>query len=648
MIGGYAGSETKNTKGSENISVHHNLIAQDGERGPLMEVCGTAQVINNVTYNPYWTFAHQQDNCIVPQGSSPYVSLINWIGNYHKKGPDSTSNTDLKVIPADSGAYSGGAQVYVHGNIGPSRTSDSQPDSDWVDPGSRQFIVTTPAPAPAVTTTDARTAYDSVLNDAGNSKGLDCAGNWYSRRDSIDTRVVNDVRNGTGQIIDDPTQVGGWITPAAGSACTDGDHDGMPDVWELKYGLNPNDSSDANADANGNGYTNLEEYLNGRDPGSGPEVTVPVAVSIHGAQIRSYSIPEHNAVSGSYSGMNNGPAQIASTNGQPVLASTRVLYSGSSYSEIMGYPDNTTTGFWFPWYNNAAMNSQFRVSNLGSGATIISVELAGSTIDSFTLPAGAAIRKNYAGKNNGPMHVSSSDAPILATIRVLFGGASFTEMTGFPNDTTTEFWFPWYNNAAMDSQFRVSNLGSVATTITVNLAGSTIDSFTLPAGAAIRKNYPGFNTGPMHVSSSTTPILATIRVLYGSSSFSEMIGFPNNATDEFWFPWYDNVNADSQLRVSNLGGMPTIITVYLAGSAIDSFTEPAGTTIQKNYAGLSGGPLHVISSDGAPILATIRILNGRTSLFELMGYPASSLTKAQWFPWYNNAAMDSQLRIAIP
>ncbi len=266
MIGGYAGNDGDNTKGSENISLLHNLMAHDGERLPLMQICGTAQVINNVSYNPYWTFSHQQDNCYVPASSGPYISRINWIGNYHKKGPDSTSSTDLKVIPADSGVYSAGAQVYVRGNIGPSRPNDTLPDSYWVDSGSRKFIVTTPAAAPAVTTTDALTAYTSVLNAAGNSKGLDCSGNWYSRRDAIDTRIVNSVKNGTGRIIDDPSQVGGWITPASGTPCADSDHDGMPDAWELKYGLNAANATDGPMDADGDGYTNLEEYLNGTDP----------------------------------------------------------------------------------------------------------------------------------------------------------------------------------------------------------------------------------------------------------------------------------------------------------------------------------------------------------------------------------------------
>lgn len=45
----------------------------------------------------------------------------------------------------------------------------------------------------------------------------------------------------------------------------DSDLDGIPDDWELKYGLNPN-LFDAAEDADGDGWTNLEEYLAGSDP----------------------------------------------------------------------------------------------------------------------------------------------------------------------------------------------------------------------------------------------------------------------------------------------------------------------------------------------------------------------------------------------
>jgi hypothetical protein len=44
------------------------------------------------------------------------------------------------------------------------------------------------------------------------------------------------------------------------------DHDGMPDHWEASYGLNPEDGADSNEDKNGDGYTNLEVYLNSLCP----------------------------------------------------------------------------------------------------------------------------------------------------------------------------------------------------------------------------------------------------------------------------------------------------------------------------------------------------------------------------------------------
>jgi hypothetical protein len=42
----------------------------------------------------------------------------------------------------------------------------------------------------------------------------------------------------------------------------------MPDAFETAFALDPSDPADAIADANGNGYTNIEEYLNGTDPRS--------------------------------------------------------------------------------------------------------------------------------------------------------------------------------------------------------------------------------------------------------------------------------------------------------------------------------------------------------------------------------------------
>ena len=51
-----------------------------------------------------------------------------------------------------------------------------------------------------------------------------------------------------------------------GERYADADSDGMPDDWETKHGLDPKNSPDAAGDLNGDGYTNIEDFLNGLDP----------------------------------------------------------------------------------------------------------------------------------------------------------------------------------------------------------------------------------------------------------------------------------------------------------------------------------------------------------------------------------------------
>ncbi|MDD5223978.1 MAG: hypothetical protein PHE84_08295 [bacterium] len=50
------------------------------------------------------------------------------------------------------------------------------------------------------------------------------------------------------------------------SRTQDTDGDGMPDYWEIQYGLNPSNPNDASLDLDNDGYTNLEEYQGGTDP----------------------------------------------------------------------------------------------------------------------------------------------------------------------------------------------------------------------------------------------------------------------------------------------------------------------------------------------------------------------------------------------
>ena len=81
-------------------------------------------------------------------------------------------------------------------------------------------------------------------------------------RDAVDARVVAGVRDGSGRIIDSQAQVGGWPELDPGEPWMDADGDGLPDDWETAHALDPADAADGPADPDGDGYTNLEDWLN--------------------------------------------------------------------------------------------------------------------------------------------------------------------------------------------------------------------------------------------------------------------------------------------------------------------------------------------------------------------------------------------------
>jgi hypothetical protein len=120
---------------------------------------------------------------------------------------------------------------------------------------------TKPVPAVSITQQSAKKAYLQVLAQAGAT---------LPRRDPVDARIINIVLKGKptykNGIIDIPSDVGGWPEYKSAPAPVDSDHDGMPDSWEKKFGLEWNDPADGSKDTDDDGYTNVEEWLNGTDP----------------------------------------------------------------------------------------------------------------------------------------------------------------------------------------------------------------------------------------------------------------------------------------------------------------------------------------------------------------------------------------------
>jgi hypothetical protein len=253
--------------GSLHGSFHHNLIAHCRNRTPrwggnntyAAGEIETSDFRNNVIYN--WGINN------VYGGEGGNYNLVN---NYYKYGPVTGSGVRSRVVLVDSNELYGYAKYYLSGNYvdgSPANTANNWSGATMNTGNAADTVKSksnTPflSSYPQITPQSATDAYESVLNGAGAS---------LPRRDTLDRRIVNDVRYRVGRIIDVQggyphgtpyaQTVNAWPTLNSTAAPADTDHDGMPDTWETANGLNPNNVADRQTIAS-NGYTNLENYLN--------------------------------------------------------------------------------------------------------------------------------------------------------------------------------------------------------------------------------------------------------------------------------------------------------------------------------------------------------------------------------------------------
>jgi hypothetical protein len=258
-----------------NIDMHHNLTMNNSHRNPLFKH-KSGRIVNNLFYN--------QSFYTTQIGGGMQADIIN---NKYKKGPlygrVYAGVHEVEAFAGNGTTANGTPTIYMSGNIGWNQTNPS--GDQWLmaatnDPNTggggengremgpiaSSWRRSTPIPNTTfpITAEPAANLETSMLPTVGASQRLDCNGNWVSNRDTTDSRLITQYQNNTGInfIPANETQVGGFPTIASGTACTDTDHDGMPDVWENSKGLNPNNAADRNNIAP-NGFTQLENYLNG-------------------------------------------------------------------------------------------------------------------------------------------------------------------------------------------------------------------------------------------------------------------------------------------------------------------------------------------------------------------------------------------------
>ncbi|HWC59600.1 MAG TPA: thrombospondin type 3 repeat-containing protein [Verrucomicrobiae bacterium] len=264
-------------------SYHHNLLADCTDRnwslaGGLNQsgkYAGYLDIRNNVVYN--WT-ARTTDGG---------VKALNYVNNYYKPHAPNPFVKWLLKLDKINPAW-GTESYYMTGNVLEGYVNETNNwsafENGWPnarDPVDEKDVRVDHELYPSyVKTHTAREAYTNVLADVGAN---------FPKSDVIDLHIIKDVRDGTAEFIgtrgptygdrpgpnypgiidtqsDDKSAAGSpnfpWPDYKTYNVPVDSDHDGIPDDWEKAHGLNPNDASDANKNLNGDGYTNLEKYLN--------------------------------------------------------------------------------------------------------------------------------------------------------------------------------------------------------------------------------------------------------------------------------------------------------------------------------------------------------------------------------------------------
>lgn len=312
--------------GGTNASYVYNLLAHHDSRNPRMHRnLKNTDVESNIIYN--WGQTNSSYGAEPCYGDVKLGSDLNWVNNNYKAGPGTARKIYTRIFDASDAkpAAEGDPKTrfYFSGNFMNGALIENYKDNAYVNGYENIEMIDSPFDmgeykAPKMS---AEETYNYVLDNAGAT---------LPRRDPIDARVINDVKNDTGRIINNANEVGGLIPIESITRRFE-----IPQEWLASNGLSGRNETDIVESGEFAGYTVIEAYVNdwteeqSKIPPTNPNIIVQSpAISSLDSKIGDYSV-------------NNGEWTVISETEPLHYKATAIAVGGNEVKKMELYSENT-------------------------------------------------------------------------------------------------------------------------------------------------------------------------------------------------------------------------------------------------------------------------------------------------------------------
>ncbi len=393
--------------GADVASYHHNLLAHNDSRSPRLdrEMNGT-EVVNNIIYNWGQTNSAYGGEPYSMHNKSQNPTNVNYINNYYNYGASTKASIRSRIFQFDNkypdlckgNYYINGNYVYGNPNVTNNNlTSEETSFSDKTKGGLKNKDLANLLSEPInlgeyqITPDTANEAYDKVLKNVGAT---------LPKRDAIDARIVNDVKNLTGRVINNTTEVGGEID--LNMETTETRVFSIPNDWITQKNLSSYNENDIISEGEYKGYTLIEAYVNEwtdmQDSPTNADITVisPATAGLNN------TINGHKVDNGEWAVISESETINYHAIAAPVLGTTIEkfeLYDGNelikNYGNVTEINDNISLPVGTHYLSSRVKNS--KGENTQSTTAIVYVKKTGGDLGEFKFEE-IGTPKRFSGK----------------------------------------------------------------------------------------------------------------------------------------------------------------------------------------------------------------------------------------------------------